>query len=132
MVQKLKKKTVKELSEDLIILEKIFEENEKLVKHLIDKLNKMENQLKEDNCYKNKENGISQKENMSKTYSCKVCDYVFEGKENFKVHMQEVHKRTFECRVCQEKFDQAFKLETHLRSMKWKLLSVKSVTKSVI
>ena len=42
MTQKIKKKTVKELSEDLIILEKKFDENEKLDGYLNDKLTKME------------------------------------------------------------------------------------------
>ena len=46
MAQKSKKKTVKDLSEDLVLLENKYDQSEKLIKLLNDKVVKLEKQLK--------------------------------------------------------------------------------------
>ena len=49
MAQKLKKKTVKESTEDLLIMENKFEQFEKTVNYLTAKVDSFEKQIKEDN-----------------------------------------------------------------------------------
>ena len=49
MAQKLKKKTVKESTEDLLIMENKFEQFEKTVNYLTAKVDSCEKQIKEDN-----------------------------------------------------------------------------------
>ena len=71
MAQKVKKKTVKDLTEDIIVMENKFNQFEELFTLLSQRVDKFEKQDKEDSL--EDENTKTR----TKEYLCKICDSAF-------------------------------------------------------
>ena len=141
MAQKIKKKTVKDLTEDFIVMKNKFNQFEKLFALLSQKVEKYEKQ--------DKENSLEDEniEKRPKEYLCKRCDSVFSDNKKLKVHTKEEHGKEIKCNICDEKFDQTFKLENHLKEhevetfkcdecgktfyLKWRLAKHKTIHETI-
>ena len=81
MAQKHKKKTVKHLTEDFIIMENKLNQFEKLFTLLSEKVEKIEKHDKEDSLEDERD------EIRPKEYLCKICDSAFSDNKKLKVHI---------------------------------------------
>ena len=113
MTHKIKKKTVKELNKDLILMETRLEKFEKMVDCLTKKLEALENH--NEDIPDVKKMGSEKGGNETSEYTCKVCDCMFKRNSELKVHMKEKHKREIKCNICGEIFNFIFELEHHLK-----------------
>ena len=107
----LKKKTVKELNEDMIAMENKFQE---MFYNLSTKIEAFQKQVKE------KTAPIATavervKDVNDDKFPCKRCDSSFKQKDELKVHMKQKHKMQTKCKVCEETFGFTFELEIHLK-----------------
>ena len=78
----MKKKTVKELNEDLILMEKKLEKFEKIVNCLTAKMEAPEKQNKV--CPNDNKTGSDNSKIYTNKYACKQCDCTFERNEELK------------------------------------------------
>ena len=153
-----KKKTVKELNEDVIILEDRVKELERIGEVFgklsnID-LNELEKKIKmintvnsdakiaaiekkcedTDKCLKDlmkkNENTLIDKTKENVEYSCKKCQHKFQDKNNLSAHMIAHHPKEIKCKVCEETFDKRHKLESHLKIHELETLNCKVCEKS--
>ena len=149
-----KKKTVKELNEDVKVLEDRVKQLEQIgkvfdmlnnvdVKELDDKI-KMINEARNDSKIINIEKKINQLEDLMskkqensdmnvinhKEYSCKNCDYKVQDKSELKQHIKTKHPKEIKCKVCDETFDKTYKLELHLKNHEVECFKCKVCDKS--
>ena len=98
------KKTVKDLDNELILLQGEF----KQLEHKYDTLTKKYEAL-----------DLKFKESMSKTiFKCSACDEEFNNKKDLKNHMINQHSGTYQCDVCNKQFKEEWKFSAHVRSHK--------------
>ena len=113
MTHKIKKKTVKELNEDLILMEAKLEKFENIVDCLTKKLEVLEKHNKD--IPNVRKVGPERGKGDTSEYACKLCECMFKRNNELKVHMREKHKREIKCNVCSELFNFIFELEHHLK-----------------
>ena len=132
-----KKKSVKELKEDAIILEKreisdVFgklsnvdlnelETKIKLIQNTNNeaKIVTIEKKLEENTkCLKNlmRKETITDKTEEKKEYTCKKYQEKFHNKNDLSKHMIANHLKEIKCQVCEESFDKRYKLELHIKT----------------
>ena len=113
MAHKMKKKTVKELNEDFILMENKLEKFEKMVNNLTAKIEALEKHKKDS---PNVSKSGPESENVDENkYACKKCDCIFGRKDELKLHLKEKHKPEIKCNMCGEMFNLLFELENHLK-----------------
>ena len=107
-----KKKTVKELNEDLIAMENKFQE---MFKYQSKRIETLEKQVNEKNVPKAPTTESVKNYVNGEKYHCKRCDSNFKHKHELKVHIRESHKKETKCTVCGETFSFTHELEIHLK-----------------
>ena len=102
-----KKKTVKELTEELEVIKEQVREIPQLKKTIAELLAVVET-------LKSKESSSVTRTNDIQPFKCRKCDNTFNLKNDLKKHIQEQHPRRVECDFCEKVFENNYELETHV------------------
>ena len=102
-----KKKTVKELSEELEVIKEQVREIPQLKKTIVELLAVVET-------LKSKESGTVNNTNDVQAFNCRKCDDTFNSKKTLKKHIQELHPSRVACDSCDKVFQNNYELETHV------------------
>ena len=99
MAQKLKKKTVKDLNEDIIQFENKLEKLYNLINVLYAKVAalKKKDEDRPSNPDITSRQPNKKNEDLSRKYSCKKCDIDFESKKTLKVHIKDTYGKEIKC-----------------------------------
>ena len=126
-----KKKTVKDLAEDMHLLTERVSKMESTMtirnfSEIREKINYLENIIKVydmkirklDNLTKESSIVNSASENIKSLNNivCRVCGEIFRGREDLLKHQSEHHGQTFKCIMCDQVFLASFKMEEHMKS----------------
>ena len=117
MDRKLKKMTVKDLTEELQIVKEQVKEIPYLKQTIIELLAIVEN-LKSQEVDVVTKSKPSLEPSSNDTFECRKCNYTSSSKKSLQKHVNEQHPRRIECDSCDQTFGNNHELETHVEEHK--------------